>query len=57
VLRHLSALPPAELIAAASEDTRAALVAHIRDATRAYVDGYGLAVPQEVNVGMGRVAV
>jgi SAM-dependent methyltransferase len=57
VLRHLSALPPAELIAAASEDTRAALVAHIKDATRAYVDGYGLAVPQEVNVAMGRVAV
>jgi SAM-dependent methyltransferase len=56
VLRHLSALPPAELIAAASEDTRAALVAHIKDATRAYVDGYGLAVPQEVNVAIGRVA-
>jgi len=57
VLRHLSALPPAELIAAASEDTRVALVAHIKDATRAYVDGYGLAMPQEVNVAMGRVAV
>lgn len=56
VLRHLSALPPAELIAAASEDTRGALVAHIKDATRAYVDGYGLAVPQEVNVAIGRVA-
>jgi ubiquinone/menaquinone biosynthesis C-methylase UbiE len=56
VLRHLSALPPAELIAAASEDTRAGLVAHIKDATRAYVDGYGLAVPQEVNVAIGRVA-
>ena len=56
VLRHLSALPPAELIAAASEDTRAALVAHIKDATRPYVDGYGLAVPQEVNVAIGHVA-
>jgi SAM-dependent methyltransferase len=56
VLRHISALPPAELVAAASEDTRAALVAYIKDATRAYVDGYGLAVPQEVNVAIGRVA-
>ena len=56
VLRHLSALPAAELIAAAGEDIRAALIAHMRDATRAYVDGYGLAVPQEVNVAIGRVA-
>lgn len=54
VLRHLSALPPAELIAAAGEGTRAALVAHMKEATRAYVDGYGLAVPQEINVAIGR---
>jgi ubiquinone/menaquinone biosynthesis C-methylase UbiE len=56
LLRHLSALPPAELIAAAGEETRAALVAYMKEATGAYVDGYGLAVPQEVNVATGRVA-
>jgi hypothetical protein len=28
----------------------------MKEATRAYVDGYGLAVPQEVNVATGRVA-
>ena len=55
VLRHLSALPAAELVAAAGEETRAAFVDHMKDATRAYVDGYGLAVPQEVNVATGRV--
>jgi SAM-dependent methyltransferase len=56
VLRHLSAHPAAELIAAAGEETRAALIAHMKDATRAYVDGYGLAVPQEIHVATGRVA-
>jgi SAM-dependent methyltransferase len=56
VLRHLSALPPAELIAAAGEETRAALIAHMKDATSGYVDGYGLAVPQEIHVATGRVA-
>jgi len=50
LLRHLSALPVAELVAAAGEEDRAALVVHMREAMRAYVDGYGLAVPQEVNV-------
>jgi len=54
LLRHLSAVPPAALIAAAGDDIRAALIAHMKDATRAYVDGYGLAVPQEVNVAIGR---
>lgn len=49
-LRHLSAIPAAGLVAAAGPEAHAALVAHIREATRAYVDGYGLAVPQEVNV-------
>ncbi len=56
LLRHLSALPPAELVAAAGEEARAALIAHMKEATRAFVDGYGLAVPQEVNVAIGRVA-
>lgn len=49
-LQHLSAIPAAELIAAAGAEAHAALVAHMKAATRAYVDGYGLAVPQEVNV-------
>jgi ubiquinone/menaquinone biosynthesis C-methylase UbiE len=53
LLRHLSALPAAELVAAASEEARAALVAHMEEATREYIDGYGLAVPQEVNVATG----
>ena len=54
VLRHLSAIPAAGLVAAAGEEARAALVAHMKEATRAYVDGYGLAVPEEVNVATGR---
>jgi hypothetical protein len=55
VLKHLSALPVAELVAAAGEEKRAAFVAHMKDALKTYVDGYGLAVPQEVNVAVGRV--
>jgi ubiquinone/menaquinone biosynthesis C-methylase UbiE len=55
LLRHLSALPVAGLVAAAGEDIQRALVAHMSDATRAYVDGYGVAVPQEVNVATGHV--
>jgi hypothetical protein len=54
LLRHLSALPVAESVAAASEEARAALVEHMKEATRAFIDGYGLAVPQEVNVATGR---
>jgi SAM-dependent methyltransferase len=54
VLRHLSAIPAAGLVAAAGEEARAALVAHMKEATRAYVDGYGWAVPEEVNVATGR---
>jgi len=55
LLRHLSAVPVAELVAAASEEDRAALVVHMKEAMRGYVDGYGLAVPQEVNVATARV--
>jgi len=54
LLRHLSAGPTAELVAAAGDEARAALVSHMKEATRAYVDGYGLAIPQEVNVATGR---
>ena len=55
LLRHLSGVPAGEIVAAAGEEACAALVAHMKKATRAYVDGYGLAVPQEVNVATGRV--
>jgi SAM-dependent methyltransferase len=53
LLRHLSASPVAELVAAAGPEVHAVLVAHMKEATLAYVDGYGLAVPQEVNVATG----
>jgi ubiquinone/menaquinone biosynthesis C-methylase UbiE len=55
LLKHLSALPVADLVAAAGEEVRAALVAHMTEAMRTYVDGYSVAVPQEVNVATGRV--
>jgi ubiquinone/menaquinone biosynthesis C-methylase UbiE len=54
-LRHLSAMPVAEFVAAVNEEARTALVATMKEATRAYVDGYGLVVPQEVNVATGHV--
>jgi ubiquinone/menaquinone biosynthesis C-methylase UbiE len=49
-LKHLSAVPAADLVAAAGPEVHTALVAHMKEATRAYVDGYGLVVPQEINV-------
>jgi len=54
LLRHLSAVPVGEIVAAAGDEARAALVSHMKEATRVYVDGYGLAIPQEVNVATGR---
>jgi SAM-dependent methyltransferase len=53
VLAHLSALPLAERVAALGDEARAALVADVAEAMRAYVDGYGLAVPQEINAATG----
>jgi hypothetical protein len=38
----------------AGEEAHAALIAHMKDATRAYVDGHGLAVPRKINVAIGR---
>jgi SAM-dependent methyltransferase len=55
VLRHLSALPVAGLVQAAGDETRRLFVEHMKKATADHVDGYGVAVPQEVNVGIGRV--
>jgi ubiquinone/menaquinone biosynthesis C-methylase UbiE len=55
VLQHLSAMPLAEGVARVSNEARAALVADMTEAMSAYVDGYGLAVPQEINVATGHV--
>jgi ubiquinone/menaquinone biosynthesis C-methylase UbiE len=55
LLRHLSAMPIAELVAAAGEEGRAALIAHMTEAMSPYVDGYGVVVPQEINVATGLV--
>ena len=56
LLQHLSAIPAAELVAAAGSEAHTALVAHMKEATREYVDGYGLAVPQEINVATASAA-
>ncbi len=55
VLGHLSALPLAESVAGVGNEARAALIADMEEAMSAYVDGYGLAVPQEINVATGHV--
>ena len=48
-------MPIAELVAAAGEQGRAALIAHMTEAMSPYVDGYGVVVPQEINVATGLV--
>jgi hypothetical protein len=55
VLRHLSALPLAESVAGVSNEARTALIADMEEAMSAYIDGYGLAVPQEINVATGQM--
>ena len=55
VLQHLSAMPLAESVAGAGNEARTALVADMEEAMKAYIDGYGLAVPQEINVATGHV--
>ncbi len=55
VLSHLSALPLAESVAGVDNEARAALIADMEEAMSAYIDGYGLAVPQEINVATGHV--
>ena len=55
VLQHLSATPLAEMLAGAGSQTRAALVADVEQALSEYIDGYGRAVPQEINVATGHV--
>jgi SAM-dependent methyltransferase len=55
VLRHLSALPMAESVAHIGQEAREALISHVEAAARAYADGYGVVVPQEINVATGHV--
>ena len=55
VLRHLSALPLGESAVGVGNEARAALIADVEEAMSAYIDGYGLAVPQEINVATGHV--
>jgi SAM-dependent methyltransferase len=55
VLAHLSALPLGESVVRASDEARAALIADVEEAMRAYIDGYGVAVPQEINVATGHL--
>jgi len=55
VLQHLSALPMAKSVAGVGNEARAALIADMEEAMSAYIDGYGLAVPQEINVATGHV--
>ena len=45
----------AESVAGVSNEARAALIADMEEAMSAYIDGYGLAVPQEINVATGHV--
>jgi SAM-dependent methyltransferase len=53
VLGHLSATPLGESLARADDAARAALVAEMKESMRAYLDGYGVAVPQDLNVITG----
>jgi hypothetical protein len=50
VLPHLAATPVASAVAAVGAEARAALADRVSVALRAYVDGDGLAVPDETNV-------
>ena len=52
VLCHLSALPVASAVAALTESKRAALAGQVRAALHAYVDGDGVAVPDETNLAI-----
>lgn len=50
VLSHLAATPVAGAVAAVGSEARAALADQVSLALRAYVDGDGLAIPDETNV-------
>jgi SAM-dependent methyltransferase len=50
VLAHLASTPVASAVADAGSDAQAALADHVRLALRAYVEGDGLAIPDETNV-------
>jgi ubiquinone/menaquinone biosynthesis C-methylase UbiE len=50
VLSHLAATPVAGAVAAVGSEARAALVDQVSLALRAYMDGDGLAIPDETNI-------
>jgi ubiquinone/menaquinone biosynthesis C-methylase UbiE len=50
VLSHLAATPVASAVAAVGSEARAALADEVSRALQAYVDGDGLAIPDEANV-------
>jgi len=52
VLAHLSASPVAGAIATLSEEMRTALAKQVKVALQAYVDGDGVAVPDETNIAI-----
>ena len=54
LLRNLSGTPIAEALAAASDDARAALVAHVTSALKPYTDDDGVSIPDEINLATAR---
>jgi ubiquinone/menaquinone biosynthesis C-methylase UbiE len=54
VLDHLAATPVAETVAALREEARAALARQVRLALQPYVDGEGVAVPDETHIAMAQ---
>jgi hypothetical protein len=44
-----------ESVVGVGNEARAALVADVEEAMSTYIDGYGLAVAQEINVATGHV--
>jgi hypothetical protein len=50
VLKHLAATPVADAVAALGEGTRLALAREVRMALQSYVDGEGVAFPNEAHL-------
>lgn len=51
---YLSANPVAGAVAALSDEQRAALTRQVKTALQPYADGDGVAVPDEINIAMGK---
>jgi type VI protein secretion system component VasK len=54
VLGHLAGNPVASAVAAVSEERRAVLAKQVRTALQRYSKGNDVAVPEEVNIAIGR---